>query len=168
MKKFISAILLSVISLVVFTSCGGKGRIITKNRTPIKANGGGTCYVFNIDAASKYIVNSHSNLISVYNFKGTSKDEIHFTDVYVDKDTYNGTVKVSKATGFNGIGGDYIPSGTTLKINDNNLYINCGSRSSGNKKSSKKVYLNNATVKLNSVGQDQNTNGTASFSFDLK
>ena len=159
MKKFISAILLSVISLVVFTSCGGKGRIITKNRTPIKANGGGTCYVFNIDAASKYIVNSHSNLISVYNFKGTSKDEIHFTDVYISKDIYNGVVKVSKSKGFNGIKDEYIPNGTTLKIDDNNLYLNCGQT---------KVFLNNTTVKLISVGQDSKTNGTASISFDLK
>lgn len=162
MKKTVVFILLSAISLAVLTSCGSKVGVKTKNRTYIKANGGGYCYVFDIDEASSCIKKAgHSNLVQFCNFNKTTKDEIHLIDVYACKDGFEGEVKVSKATGNSGFDSPFIPNGTTLKINNNNLYFK--NLRNGNKK----VYLNNAKIKFTTVGQSANTKGTASFNFDL-
>lgn len=160
MKRVLSVLLLAFFSLSLLSGCRrNKGTIETDGKKYISANGGGCVYVFNVDDFCKQINRKHANLITIYNYKGTSKDSIHFTDFYIDENgDYNGQVKISKPNGFSGFkDGVYISNNTKIKVNDRNCYINCG----------RKVYLNNLEVTLIKVPQEENQKGTASITFTL-
>jgi len=135
-------------------------KVETKNKTYLKGNsktGTGYVYVFDIDKTSSYTVDSHSNLISIYNYGGKNNDAIYFSDVYVDSNNIDGNVIIQKSTGIDGIEGTYIPNNTVVKIDDKNCYVKVGVT---------KKFMKNISVKLTKVSQEEGKNGTATFSFN--
>lgn len=156
MKKTLSIILSVVLSLGFLTACGGSGSVETDGKKDLSENGGGTAYVFDVDDISSYVVNSHKNRITICAYSRSNNNTIHFTDVYVDKDTYNGLVGVDDAKGFSGVTGTTINNGTTVKVKDKNCYIRCG----------RKIYMKNVNIKLTKVAQKEGERGKATFSFD--
>ena len=156
-KKLVSVILLMAMSLLILTSCGGSGTIETEGNKSVSGNGGGNAYVFDIDKISSYTVDSHKNLITIYAYNRSNCNTIHFTDVYVDKDQFEGLVGVDDSKGFSGVTGTTISNGTTVKVKDKNCYIRVGR---------KKRYMSNVNIKLTKVGQKEGERGKATFSFD--
>ena len=157
MRKLISVVLVLVMSLLVLTSCGGSGTVETEGNNSVSANGGGTAYVFDIDKISSYTVDSHKNLITICAYDRSNCNTIHFTDVYVDKEQYEGLVGVDDSKGFSGVTGTTIKDGTNVKVKDKNCYIRINGR---------KIYMKNVNIKLTKVGKKKGEKGKATFSFD--
>ena len=157
MKKTLSIILSVVLSLGFLTACGGSGTVETEGKKDLSENGGGTAYVFDIDKISSYVVESHKNLITICAYSRSNNNSFLFTDVYVEKDTVNGSLGIDNSKGFSGVSGTSINNNTNVKILDNNCYVRIGR---------KKNYMKNVNIKLINVPEKNGKKGKASFTFD--